>query len=332
MLPCIARINWFLSLREVDHAFLTGCAAAMLPWQTHSTHTQLAGDNKKMAAINICILLRGDPGCRLAFTRALPTRRAFLTHPLRTRALARARCAWHAKTQVKRFTANSKSTCFALAHKLAAVTAMPQLKYVYFPGNLRVQCVCLLDRLRDPLPHAACTDCRCAQQCFLTWEASQNTMLSAVQQTATLVACSRSMSLAMASHCVMAFRFGTTVLCEFVVCGGVLHFVLAPLLVQAQLQVFHSFFSCAMLLCRGLLCALHFPCYCFCVYLYVFLQCSGFSLPTPTSPTSVREGCVYLLLCRLSLLSLEPCRNGRGETVCPNLFTSGGVCCPLFKV
>ena len=30
-------------------------------------------------------------------------------------------------------------------------------------------------------------------------------------------------------------------LCEFVVCGGVLHFVLAPLLVQAQLQVFHSF-------------------------------------------------------------------------------------------
>ena len=42
--------------------------------------------------------------------------------------------------------------------------------------------------------------------------------------------------------------------------------------------------------------------------------------------------CVCLLLCRLSLLSLEPCRNGRGETVCPNLFTSGGVCCPLFKV
>ena len=221
---------------------------------------------------------------------------------------------------------------FGLAHKLAAVTAMPQLKYVYFPGNLRVQCVCLLDRLHDPLPHAACTDCRCAQQCFLTWEASQNTMLSAVQQTATLVACSRSMSLAMASHCVMAFRFGTTVLCEFVVCGGVLHFVLAPLLVQAQLQVFHSLFSCAMLLCRGLLCALHFPCYFFCVYLYVFLQCSGFRLPTPTSPTSVREGCVCLLLCRLSLLSLEPCRNGRGETVCPNLFTSGGVCCPLFKV
>ena len=131
-----------------------------------------------MAAINICSLLRGDPGCRLAFTRALPTRRAFLTHPLRRRALARARCAWHAKTHVKRLTANSKSTCFALAHKLAAVTAMPQLKYVYFPGNLRVQCVCLLDRLRDPLPHAACTDCHCAQQCFLTWEASQNTMLS----------------------------------------------------------------------------------------------------------------------------------------------------------
>ena len=38
-----------------------------------------------------------------------------------------------------------------------------------------------------------------------------------------------------------------------------LHFVLATLLVQAHLQVFHSFFSCAMLLCRGLLCALHFP-------------------------------------------------------------------------
>ena len=41
--------------------------------------------------------------------------------------------------------------------------------------------------------------------------------------------------------------------------------------------------------------------------------------------------CVCFLLCRLSLLSLEPCRNGRGETVCPTLFTSRGVCCPLFK-
>jgi len=163
VLPCIARINWFLSFRDVAHAFLTGCAAAMLPWQTPSTHTQLAGENKKMAAINICSLLRGDPGCRLAFTRALPTRRAFLTHPLRSRALARARCAWHAKTQVKRLTANRKSICFALAPKHAAVTAMPQLKDVYFPGNLRVQCVCLLDRLRGPLPHAAGTDCRRTQ-------------------------------------------------------------------------------------------------------------------------------------------------------------------------
>ena len=91
-------------------------------------------------------------------------------------------------------------------------------------------------------------------------------------------------------------------------------------------------FCCAMLLCRGLLCALHFPRYFFCVYLYVLLQCSGFRHPTPTSPTSVREGCVCLLLRRLSLLSLEPCRNGRGETVCPTLLTRGGVCCPLFKV
>ena len=154
-----------------------------------------------------------------------------------------------------------------------------------------------------------------------------------MQQTATLVACSRSMSLAMASHCVMAVRFGTIVLCEFVVCGGVLPFVLPPLLLQAQLQVFHSVSNSAMLLCRGLLCAVHFPPYFFSVYRYVFLQCSGFRLPTPTSPTSVRGGCVCVcfLLCRLSLLSLEPCRNGRGETVCPTLFISRGVCCPLFK-
>ena len=48
--------------------------------------------------------------------------------------------------------------------------------------------------------------------------------------------------------------------------------------------------------------------------------------------TSIREGCLCLLLCRLSLLSLEPCRNSRGETACPTFFTSGGVCCPLFKV
>ena len=113
-----------------------------------------------------------------------------------------------------------------------------------------------------------------------------------MQQTATLVACSRSMSLAMASHCVMAVRFGTIVLCEFVVCGGVLPFVLPPLLLQAQLQVFHSVSNSAMLLCRGLLCAVHFPPYFFSVYRYVFLQCSGFRLPTPTSPTSVRGGCV----------------------------------------
>ena len=292
----------------------------------------MAGKNRNMAAINTCIRPRCGPSCRLAFTRACPARRAFRIQPIRIRAVASARCAWHAKTQVKRFTANSKSICFALAHKLAAVTAMPQLKYVYLPGNLRVQCVCLLDRLRDPLPHAACTDCRRRQQCFLTWEASQNTMLSAMQQTTSLIACSRNMSLAMASHCVMAFRFGTIVLCEFVVGGGVLHFILALLLVNKHLQVFHSFFSCAMLLCRGLLGALHFPRYFFCVYISFFLQCSGFRLPTSTSSTSVRGGCVCLLLCQLSLLSLEPCCNGHGETACPNLFTSAGVCCSLFEV
>ena len=95
-----------------------------------------------------------------------------------------------------------------------------------------------------------------------------------------------------ASHCVMAVRFGPLVLCEFVVCGGVLPFVLPPLLLQAQLQVFHSVSNSAMLLCRGLLCTVHFPPYFFTVYRYVFPQCSGFRLPTPTSPTSVRGGCV----------------------------------------
>ena len=233
MLPCIARINWFLSLREVDHAFLTGCAAAMLPWQTHSTHTQLAGDNKKMAAINICILLRGDPGCRLAFTRALPTRRAFPTHPLRSRALARA------------------LTQYVTGYGIPLCHGFP----LWDNHALRIRC--------------------------LWWRAS-------------FCPCSVACTSTTAS---------------------------VPLI-----------FCCAMLLCRDLLCALHFPRYFFCVYLYVFLQCSGFRLPTPTSPTSVREGCVCLLLRRLSLLSLEPCRNGRGETVCPTLLTRGGVCCPLFKV
>ena len=66
-------------------------------------------------------------------------------------------------------------------------------------------------------------------------------------------------------------------LCEFVVCGAVLHSVLAPLLLQALLYVFHSFSTSAMLLCRGLLCAVHFPRYFFSVYVYVFLQCSGLS-------------------------------------------------------
>ena len=70
------------------------------------------------------------------------------------------------------------------------------------------------------------------------------------------------------------------------------HFIFVLLLVNKHLQVFHFSLSCAVLLCRGLLCALHFPRYFFCVYLYVFLQCSGFRLPTPTSPTSVRGGCV----------------------------------------
>lgn len=200
----------------------------MLPWQTHSTHTQLAGDNKKMAAINICILLRGDPGCRLAFTRALPTRRAFLTHPLRSRALARARCAWHAKTQVKRFTANRKSSCFVLAHKLAEITAMPHVKYVYFPGNLRVQCVCLPLPLLDSLPRAACTGCRCVK-------------------------------LATAHHSVMAFRFGKSLPCEFFVCGEVFHCVSGRLLARASLQLLNPLFRSAMLICRGLLCVLPFP-------------------------------------------------------------------------
>ena len=70
---------------------------------------------------------------------------------------------------------------------------------------------------------------------------------------------------------------------------------------------------------------------------FVVLQCSGFRFPTRTSPTSVREVrvcmcvCVCLLLCPLSLLSLEPWRNGRGETACLTLFISGGVYNPLFK-
>ena len=41
--------------------------------------------------------------------------------------------------------------------------------------------------------------------------------------------------------------------------------------------------------------------------------------------------CVCLFLCPLSLLSLEPWRNGRGETACLTLFIRGGVYNPLFK-
>ena len=139
----------------------------------------------------------------------------------------------------------------------------------------------------------------------------------------------------------MAVRFGTIVLCEFAVCGGVLHSVLAPLLLQVQLQVFHSFSNSAMLLCRGLLCAVHFPptsslftCMSFCSAPVLHFLRLRLLLPfvKGVRVTSSREGCLCLLLCRLSLLSLEPCRNSRGETACPTLFTSGGVCCPLFKV
>ena len=120
------------------------------------------------------------------------------------------------------------------------------------------------------------------------------------------------------------------------------HFIFVLLLVNKHLQVFHFSLSCAVLLCRGLLCALHFPRYFFCVYLCVFLQCSGLSscnapvldflrVRLPLRFVGCVCVCVCLLLCPLSLLSLEPWRNGRGETACLTLFISGGVYNPLFK-
>ena len=60
-------------------------------------------------------------------------------------------------------------------------------------------------------------------------------------------------------------------------CRASFHFLFVLLLLNKHLQVFHSSVSCAMLLCRGLLCAVPFPRYFFCVYLYVFLQCSSLS-------------------------------------------------------
>ena len=227
------RISWFLSLRAVHQTSPNTSCLAMRPRRTVSAHSIQPGDNRRMAAMSTCALHGCRPCCRLAFTRALPTRRAFLTHPLRSRALARARCAWHAKTQVKRFTANRKSICFVLAHKLAEITAMPHVKYVYFPGNLRVQCVCLPLPLLDSLPRAACTGCRCVKQQFLTCQASKHTMPTAMQHTASLGSRTQSMSLAMAHHSVMAFRFGKSLPCEFFVCGEVFHCVSGRLLARA---------------------------------------------------------------------------------------------------
>ena len=135
------------------------------------------------------------------------------------------------------------------------------------------------------------------------------------------------------AHCYAVDSYLGSILTQYGTGSGI------PL--QAQLLVFHSFSNSTMLLCRGLLCAVHFPptsslftCMSFCSAPVLHFLRLRLLLPfvKGVRVTSIREGCLCLLLCRLSLLSLEPCRNSRGETACPTLFTSGGVCCPLFKV